>query len=416
MFGRLILGWIFAVTGVLFATAAPGSAADPEPQRIMIYGDSLTHAFNSDWTWRYRLWQSLNASGTSFDFVGPRSDVVEYTTWRLGSQGYRQPNFDRDHASLVGMKFLTGYYQIGSLARAYRPDVVVGFIGFNDLRVGSSVADLEQHWRQQIADARLYDHGVDIVLVQVPQTWWNNVTQYDDMLVRLAAEFDSADERVVVTARANFNVWSDVFDYAHFSRAGDLKMAAVVAQALAQLGIGNGKLATTPDPADDHTWAPVPTASVEAGTVTVSWPSVTYASSENVFIRDDATGTTSVKKYVKGTSVTFQGSAGHTYRVILAPVRGYLPIGTTSQPIWVDIPAPEPTPTPTPEPTQTPTPEPTPTPTPEPTQTPTPTPEPTQTPTPEPTPTPTPEPTQTPTPTPEPTQTPTPTPEPTQTP
>lgn len=305
----------------------------------MIYGDSLTHAFNSDWTWRYRLWQSLKESNVSFDFVGPRNDVIEYTTLRYGSQGYRQPGFDRDHAALAGMRFMTGGYQLNSLARTYRPNVIVGLIGFNDLLVGTSVADLERHWRQQIDQARRYARGVDIVLVQIPQTWWNNVTQYDDMLVRLAGELNTAAERVVVTARANFDASSDVFDNAHFSSAGDLKVAAVVAQALAKIGMGSGQLATTPDPPDDHTWAPVPTASVESGTVTVSWPSVTYASSENVHIRDDNTGTTEVKQYVKGTSLTFAGSAGHTYSVWLAPVRDYLPIGTASLPIRIDVPA-----------------------------------------------------------------------------
>jgi lysophospholipase L1-like esterase len=320
-------------------TTAPDSAAPTAtPQRILIYGDSLTQAFNSDWTWRYRLWQSLKESNISFDFVGPRNDVIEYTSSRLGYQGYRQAGFDRDHASLAGMRFLTGVYQLSSLVRTYRPNVIVGFIGFNDLLVGSSMADLERHWREQIEQARRDDTGVDVVLVQVPQTWWSNVTQYDDMLMRLATELDSAAERVVVTARANFDASSDVFDNAHFSSAGDLKMAAVIAESLAQLGIGSGQLATAADPPDDHTWAPVPTASVEAGIVTVSWPTVTYASAENVFIRDDGTGATDVKQDVKGTSLTFPGSAGHTYSVWLAPVRVSVPLGTASLPIRIEMP------------------------------------------------------------------------------
>lgn len=305
----------------------------------MIYGDSLSHAFNSDWTWRYRLWQSLKESKTAFDFVGPRNDVLEYTTLQQGSQGYRQPDFDRDHAALGGMRFLTGPYQLGPMVRTHKPNVVIALIGLNDVRLGSSMADLERHWRQQIAEARQSNPGVDLILVQLPHTWVTNVAAYDNVLVQLAHELDSDRERVIVTARPTFDVWSDVFDYLHLSSTGDRKMAAVVASALAELGIGNGQPATTPDPPDDHTWAPVPTASVEAGTVTVSWPAVTYATHEHVFIRDMSAGMTTVKRFVKGTSVTFAGTAGHTYRIWLAPVRGYLPIGTTSLPITVEVPA-----------------------------------------------------------------------------
>ncbi|MFL6089727.1 MAG: SGNH/GDSL hydrolase family protein [Aeromicrobium sp.] len=318
--------------------AIPTSAAPPAPVKIMLFGDSLTHGFNADWTWRYRLWQSLKASNTSFDFVGPRNDVMEYTTLKVGSQGYRQPNFDRDHASVGGLQFLSGN-QLSSLSRTYRPDVVVGLIGLNDLMAGASMTDLERHWRQEIAAARRYDRGVDVVLVQLPHTWNPNVGPYNDTLVRVAADLDTPQERVVVTDRATFDVWSDVFDYLHFSAPGELKVAAVVAQTLTKVGVGNGRLATTPDPPDDHTWAPVPRASFQDGIVTATWPSVTYASAEHVFIRDDVTGEVGVQQYVQATSATFPGTAGHTYSVWLGPVKGYLWIGTASQPISIDVPA-----------------------------------------------------------------------------
>lgn len=341
MIHRAIATGVLAVAVVMSvipraADAAPPRAAVP---KVMLYGDSLTHAFNSDWSWRYRLWQSLKESNTPFDFVGPRNDVIEYTSLKMGNQDYRQPGFDRDHASIGGLHFLSGPYQLGELVRTYRPNVVVALVGLNDLMAGASVADLERHWRQQITAARRYHRGVDIVLVQVPHTWVEGVTQYDEMLTRLGAELDSATERVIVSARPNFDKWADVFDYLHLTSAGDLKMASVVAEELAELGIGDGQPATTPDPPDDHTWAPVPTASVEAGTVTVRWPAVTYATHEHVFVRDEDTGDTAAQQFVGGTSATFPGTAGHTYSVWLAPVRGYLPIGTTSPTITIAVPA-----------------------------------------------------------------------------
>ena len=66
---------------------------------------------------------------------------------------------------------------------------------------------------------------------------------------------------------------------------------------------------------------------------------MTYASAEHVFVRDDDTEVTGVQQFVEGTGLTFPGTAGHTYSVWLVPVRGYLPIGTTSLPITIAVPA-----------------------------------------------------------------------------
>jgi hypothetical protein len=182
---------------------------------------------------------------------------------------------------------------------------------------------------------------------------------------------------------AQLDRWLDTFDEAHLSASGQRKVANVVARALAELGVGNGEPASTPDPPDDHTWSPQPTATVDGTTVTVTWPAVTYASSINLWARDRASGATGLKRFVTGTSTTVTGLAGHSYDMWLAPVQGYLPIGTTSNTIRVDVPSAQPTATPTPSPSPTPTPSPSPSPTP--TPTPTPTADPSPTPTPEPT-------------------------------
>lgn len=191
--------------------ATPAEAArqtSTSAPKILIYGDSITHSSSGDWTWRYRLWQSLTESGQAFDFVGPRSDVVEYTTWALNSQAYRNAAFDRDHASLGGMRFLDGYYQIATLARTYRPQVIVGLVGSNDLhRRTATVADLRAHWRKQITQARFVDRGVDFVLVPIPHTWIGGVSDYNAMLTEVAAELDTADQRVIVAPTPSWPNW-----------------------------------------------------------------------------------------------------------------------------------------------------------------------------------------------------------------
>lgn len=338
MLRRIFSCCLAGALSALALVAAPSAAqagAPSAPPKIMLFGDSLTQGFNGDWTWRYRVWQSLTEAGQAFDFVGPRNDVVEYTTWKLDSQGYRNPAFDRDHASLAGMKFMSGYYQLASLARSYRPDVVVGLIGVNDLLAGTSVADLEAHWRDQIAQARNVDRGVDVVLVPIPETWAAGVVDYNAMLGRLAADLDTATERVTLAPLASLSMWSDTFDYLHPTASGQRKIAASVEGGLAQLGIGSGTAALAADPADDHQWAPVPSVTVAGGAITVAWSAVTYASSENVWVHDLTAGTSGVQRYVKDTSTTFQGVAGHQYSIWLVPVKGYGAMDTSSLPVEV---------------------------------------------------------------------------------
>src|SRR5690348_223405 len=64
------------------------------PAKIMLYGDSVTQGTAGRFTWRYRLWQGLQAAGTSFDFVGPLRSVFSLLpNILINSTEYRDPNF-----------------------------------------------------------------------------------------------------------------------------------------------------------------------------------------------------------------------------------------------------------------------------------------------------------------------------------
>jgi cell division septation protein DedD len=376
----------FAIALVVgFGSPAAANDVPPTP-RIMIYGDSLSHGSSGDWTWRYRLWQTLVLQSVSFDFVGPRTDVVNYATRKSGGWAYRQPYFDRNHAALWGTRFIGGYYQIDALAPIYQPDVIVGLIGLNDLVDGVSVEKLMEHWRAQIAAARTTKPSIAFVLVPVPHTWYTAVTAYNDALRSLAAELDTPQARVLVASTPQFSKWTDTYDFFHPTASGERKIAGSVAAALNVLGIGNGNLYTKDNPSAGP-WAPALTATVDGSTLRMSWPSVAYASSENIQIVDAATGRRTYLDKITGTSATFTGTPGGKYFLRLAPVKGYLPLGTYSSYVYVAIPTVEPTPTPTVEPTPTPSPSASPEPsaTPTATATPEPTPSPTVSPTLEPT-------------------------------
>lgn len=339
---RAILTVVMTSAVLSFGTAGPGHAApepDPaEPVRIMLYGDSTTHGTTGDWTWRYRLWQTLTAEGTSFDLVGPRDDIPVYTTLELGGHSYRDPAFDDDHAARYGMRFSNGEYQLPDLASAHRPDVVVALIGGNDLVVQISPDVLEAKWRKDIARVRAANRDVDLVLVPLPQTWIPGVTEYNDRLADIAAGMDTARSRVVLADLAVFNAHADTYDYAHFTAAGERKIASVVTAALHRIGVGSGATHFS-DPAVGMTgWAPTPHATAEGTSVMISWEPVTYASTQSIYVRNLTTGRTGVVHGVKGSTTTLPGEPGHRYRIWLAPAKGYVALGTWSTPVDVTVP------------------------------------------------------------------------------
>src|SRR5699024_7011450 len=91
---RRSLGAALALLAALAPSAMPAAtAAPPDPVRIMIIGDSVAQGSIGDWTWRYRLWQTLKSADESFDFVGPRSDVYDLETYEFGSHTYADPDF-----------------------------------------------------------------------------------------------------------------------------------------------------------------------------------------------------------------------------------------------------------------------------------------------------------------------------------
>lgn len=76
----------------------PGSAApaivDDVPMRFMFVGDSMTIGSVGDFTWRYRMWQHLNASyGAPYAIVGPRTGLYDMHADAPVSHAYGAPDF-----------------------------------------------------------------------------------------------------------------------------------------------------------------------------------------------------------------------------------------------------------------------------------------------------------------------------------
>ena len=270
----------------------------------MMYGDSLTQQSSGDRTWRCRVWRHLTGLGVPVDMVGPRHDLWNWRLNRAGSTQYSGSGCDTDHASEWGMQFRSPVYDVSDMVRDYHPDVLVGLIGLNDLLYGLlSPEQLTERWRSEITASRAIAPSTDFVLVPIPDTWYNQVDDYNARLGALAAELDSVDSRVVVSASAGLVPATDTIDNSHPSANGEERIAATVSDSLAVLGLGRAWPRPLVTRAPGPEMAPVPRVVASEGRVAASWTRPDYANAERVWMRDVTTA--------PAVGQTFGRSSGH---------------------------------------------------------------------------------------------------------
>jgi len=201
--------------------------------RVLIMGDSMTHGSAGDWTWRYRLWQTFREQDVDVDFVGHRDDLFDNVTNQSGSQDYLDPEFDRDHAALWGASLGFPGASVTDLAERYRPDIIIVWLGLNDLTWGGDTPTTVQgRLRHFVESARAVDPDIRVVMGRSAHTWVPAVPAYNDLIENLAAELPGT---AVADVDADFDRTRDTWDGTHASASGEWKIAAAFANALAEL-------------------------------------------------------------------------------------------------------------------------------------------------------------------------------------
>lgn len=337
-----------------FADATGGlpCAAPAHGSGVMVVGDSVAHGSAGDWTWRYRLWRHLRDVGADVDLVGPRDDLLERFPGD-DDQTYADPDFDRDHASFWGTARALAVPGTGVLVAACRPDVVVETLGVNDLAwLRIAPDDLVRLAADGVAQARAVRPDVDVVLGQLPQHWLPGVPEYNALLADLEDELSTESSRVVVArAPETFELDVDTYDLAHPSASGEVKIAASVADALAELGIG----APYPRPLPPVPLGPrgVATLHAEPGDsrAVLRWDRPHGATAERVWVRDLTAGADwTLAADVETTSTSLTGLVnGHVHEVRLQSRKGTAVAPRYSDPVQVVPTAPAPPDAPLPD-------------------------------------------------------------------
>lgn len=269
---------LFALAVSLGSGAASAQAAT---ERLMIVGDSISQGSAGDFTWRARLWQSLQASPAAgtVDFIGSRRGLFNYAAGlQDGGTAYADPNFDQDHEALWGQKLATVASSIGSTLAAapLKPTVLVVELGTNDVAAGASTTI--NNMRRLITAARQQAPGVDVLLLDPYPFWSKQYATYTNRdftsalasgYASLASQLSTTAERVAVAPTSSFDARSMTWDGRHPDPNGELVLASTVARGLAAFGIGDGP--HLPATASWPATAAAPRLAVSGGRVTATW-------------------------------------------------------------------------------------------------------------------------------------------------
>lgn len=149
---------IALLAAVPHSLGASISARQSITLRATIHGDSITHGANGDWTWRYRLWQWMQADpAIEPQFVGPFTGThLDNPNTEFDTGGNYHAGTDATfvasgsaHAAHWGRSLAQSAETVTQWTRDYQPDYLLVMLGFNDLGwfvsdVNGTLANMER--------------------------------------------------------------------------------------------------------------------------------------------------------------------------------------------------------------------------------------------------------------------------------
>ncbi|MET9553382.1 GDSL-type esterase/lipase family protein [Streptomyces sp. NPDC006645] len=220
--------------------------------RFMFVGDSMTIGRAGDLTWRYRMWQHLNASyGGPYAIVGPRTGLYDPRTGTALSHAYGAPDFPAEAwPHLAGWG--EGWQHMASVIRdavaAHRADVLLVSLGLIDLGFYTNSDQTVRYVREFVAEARAANPRVRIVALPViPNTraytdpaFAAEVDRFNDLTAKVVADLDEPSSPLLPASRpASYDIHRDTYDGTHPGPSGEHLLAGAFADAMCQAwGLG----------------------------------------------------------------------------------------------------------------------------------------------------------------------------------
>lgn len=308
--GALLAGALTAAPGADATVCDNASLSGAPTVKVLVFGDSLTAGSAGDYTWRYRYWQQQRAAGVNVSFLGPITGMMGTDDYPVAdNQAYADPCFaERSHWAIGGKKLAATFAppwwlsatpgapsEIQWAVANYAPDVVVEFMGGNDL-ARTPTATPEQVValaKAFVGEVRKANAATDVAVVTTTSNLIAAAATYNSELKAQAPTWSTPDSQVgVVDIMRDWQGVPDTWDGYHPNANGEMHLAWDVADGLSAMGYGAAPPRPIPVvPLGPRTPPVLRLGHIGAGYVTLGWTVSPGTDREIVWRRDLTAGT-----------------------------------------------------------------------------------------------------------------------------
>lgn len=221
--------------------------------RFLFVGDSMTIGRSGDFTWRYRMWQHLEATlgDGGYAITGPRAELYDTGANAPLSHAYADPAFPapaRRHLAGWGEGWLHMAPAIADTVTAARADVLLVSLGLIDLGFYTDSTQTAANAREFIAAARAANPRIRLVLLPVipniraetDAPFAAECDRFNTLLAKAVADLDTSSSPILLASHpAGYDIHTDTYDGTHPGPTGEHKLAGAFADAMHQAwGVG----------------------------------------------------------------------------------------------------------------------------------------------------------------------------------
>ncbi|MFI5807269.1 GDSL-type esterase/lipase family protein [Streptomyces sp. NPDC051561] len=214
---------------------------------FLFVGDSMTIGCPGDYTWRYRMWQHLEATMPGeYEIVGPRTALYDPATAAPASHAYAAEDFPapaRRHLAGWGEGWLHMAPAIRSTLRETGANTLLVSLGLIDLGFYTNAEQTAANLDLFLDEARAADARIAIVIHPVipniraarDAPFAEQCTRFNELLAKTVAERDEPRSPLLLaTPHPTYDLRTDTYDGTHPGPTGEHKLAASFADALHQ--------------------------------------------------------------------------------------------------------------------------------------------------------------------------------------
>ncbi|WP_405389322.1 GDSL-type esterase/lipase family protein [Streptomyces sp. NBC_01102] len=228
--------------------------------RFLFVGDSMTIGRTGDFTWRYRMWQHLEATfgEGGYAITGPRTELYDTGANAPLCHTYGDPAFPapaRRHLAGWGEGWLHMAPVIADTVTATRADILLVSLGLIDLGFYTDSEQTARNARAFIAAARSANPHVKMVLLPVipniraesDAPFADECARFNTLLAKAVTDLDDPRSPLLLASHpTGYDIHSDTYDGTHPGPGGEHKIAGAFADAMHQAWEVGGPYAGSP--------------------------------------------------------------------------------------------------------------------------------------------------------------------------